>query len=93
VNPNDTAALIAQQCRESCGLRANNKPLTTDATLRRTARTAMHEKARDEHSRKLRTTPSARKTTTLAGPKQHDAASLRKPEMYHARHNRKGRPL
>jgi hypothetical protein len=38
--------LKARQCGEASGLRAKNEPLTTNATLRRTARTAKNEEAR-----------------------------------------------
>jgi hypothetical protein len=43
--------LNARQCREGCGLRAKNEPLTTNAKLRRTARTAKNEDAKYTNAR------------------------------------------
>jgi hypothetical protein len=66
----DSAALKARQCRKACGQRAKNEPLTTNATLRRTARTTKYEDAICANARKIRRTASARKTTTQASQEQ-----------------------
>jgi hypothetical protein len=48
--------LNARQCRVVCGLRAKNEPLTTNARLRRAARTMKCEEARYADARKTRRT-------------------------------------
>jgi hypothetical protein len=49
--------LNARQCHDGCGLRTKNEPLTTNATLRqtaRTARTAQHDDTKPANARKTR---------------------------------------
>jgi hypothetical protein len=48
--------LNARQCHETCGLRAKNEPLMTNATLQQTARNVKHEDAKCANARKTRRT-------------------------------------
>jgi hypothetical protein len=68
--------LNARQCRETCGLRAKNKPLTTSATLRRTARTAKHEDARYASARKTQRTTRRTKDDNAGQPGTTQGAQL-----------------
>jgi hypothetical protein len=60
--------LDARQCRETCGLRAKNEPLTTNATLQRTARTATHEDAKCANARKTQRTTNRAKNDNAGQP-------------------------
>jgi hypothetical protein len=62
----DNAALNARQCREDCGLRATNEPLTKEATLSQTARIVEHEDACRDSARQPRQ-PTKRTTGNNAG--------------------------
>jgi len=48
--------LNARQCCAGCGLRTANEPLTTNATLRRTARTTKYEEAKRANARETEQT-------------------------------------
>jgi hypothetical protein len=60
--------LNARQCREDCGLRAKNEPLTTNARLRRAARTMKCEEARYANARKTRRTTKRAKDDNAGQP-------------------------
>jgi hypothetical protein len=72
----DSAALKARQCRDGCGLRAKNEPLTTKAKLRQTARTTKPEDARYANARETRQT-TQRATDNNAG--QPETTRLAQP--------------
>jgi hypothetical protein len=60
--------LNARQCREACGLRAKNEPLTTNATLQRTTRTTKYEDAMCANARKTRQTAKRTKGNNAGQP-------------------------
>jgi hypothetical protein len=66
--------LNAQQCREACGLRAKNEPLTTNATLQRTARTTKQEDTMCANARKTRRTAKRAKDDNAGQPGTANAA-------------------
>ncbi|OOG36045.1 hypothetical protein B0E51_18905 [Rhodanobacter sp. C05] len=57
-----------RQCRATCGLRAKNEPLTTNATLRRTARVVRHEDTKHDNARDLRRTTKRTKDCNAGQP-------------------------
>ncbi|MGY3040749.1 hypothetical protein ACVWWQ_002372 [Rhodanobacter sp. TND4EL1] len=64
----DSAALKARQCRDGCGLRAKNEPLTTKITLRHTARTAKQEEAKCANARETQRTTKRAKENNAGQP-------------------------
>jgi len=64
----DSAALNAQQCRATCGLRAKNEPLATNTTLQQTARTTEYEDAMCASARKTRQTTKRTKGNNAGQP-------------------------
>jgi hypothetical protein len=60
--------LNARQCHETCGLRAKNEPVTTNAKLRQTARTAKHEDAGRDSARQPRQTIKRAKDDNAGQP-------------------------
>src|SRR5690606_20799089 len=64
----DSAALNARQCREACGVRARNEPLTTNVMLQRTARTTKQEDAACVNARKTRQTTKHAKGNNAGHP-------------------------
>jgi len=64
----DSAALKTQQCREGCGLRAKNEPLTTKTTLRHTARMTKYEDATCANARETQRTTKRTKGNIAGQP-------------------------
>jgi hypothetical protein len=90
----DNAALNARQCRGTCGLRAKNEPLTTNATLRRTARTAKHEDARCANARQIRQTTKRAAGDNAGQPETMQRAQpMRSLDATRMRNNCEGKML
>jgi hypothetical protein len=85
----DSAALNARQCREACGLRAKNEPLTTNATLQRTARTTKPEDATCANARKARRTTKRTKDDNAGQPETTCLAQPMRSQKWRTRHNDK----
>jgi len=81
--------LNARQCRETCGLRAKNEPLTTDARLRRTARAAKREKTRCNNARKTPRTTKRTKDNDAGQPGTTRCAKQMRSRKDNARDNYK----
>jgi hypothetical protein len=86
----DSAALKAQQCRGACGLRTKSKPLTTNATLRRTARSVKQEETRYANARKTRRPTKRSKDDNANQPETTRPAQLmQSPKGRHATQRQK----
>jgi len=66
--------LNARQCREACGLRAKNEPLTKNVTPQRTARTTKYEDATWANARKTRQATKRAKDNNAGQPGTANAA-------------------
>jgi hypothetical protein len=62
--------LNGRQCHETCGLRAKDEPLTTDAMPQRTARTTKYEEAMCANARKARQATKRAKDNNAGSQKQ-----------------------
>jgi len=79
--------LNARQCREGCGLRAKNEPLTTSTTLQRAARTTKHEDAVCANARKTPQTTKRTKDNNAGQPGTANAAlPTRSQDEKHSKH-------
>ena len=78
-----------RQCRENCGLRAKNEPLTTDATLRRTARAVKYERTRSDNARKTRQTAKRTKDDDAGQPETTCCAQHKRSRKDDSRDNYK----
>ena len=75
------------------GLRATNEPLTTDATLRRTARTAKYEKTQSDNARKTRKTTKRTADDNAGQPGTANAALPTRSQKATCAMHYKGRML